>query len=187
MKSTNTFGVHFSLRLNRPVNEKFPIYVRITVNKGRCVIALKSLVKEEDWNIGKGSPKLKNDELKQLSSYLEEVRSKLVVQFQRLQLENTIVTAEAVKNSYLGISDKPAIEKMTLCKLVDMHNDMMKSVLKRGTMKVMIHDLHFERKNEKGFYFLNSETVTLQKENQEAITQKFAFFNQKGFSNGVVA
>ena len=92
MKSTNTFGVHFSLRLNRPVNEKFPIYVRITVNKSRCVIALKSLVKEEDWNIGKGSPKLKNEELKQLSSYLEEVRSKLVVQFQRLQLENTIAT-----------------------------------------------------------------------------------------------
>jgi len=135
MKSTNTFGVHFSLRLNRPVNGKFPVYVRITVNKSRCVLALKSLVKEEDWNIGKGSPKPKNEELKQLSSYLEEVRSKLVVQFQRLQLDNTTVTAEAVKNAYLGINDKPAGEKMTLCKLVDMHNDMMKTVLEKGTLK----------------------------------------------------
>ena len=58
----------------------------------------------------------------------------------------------------------------------------LKAQVKHGA-DVMIHDLHFERKNDKGFYFLNSETVTLQKENQEAITQKFAFFNQKGFSN----
>ncbi len=135
MKNANTFGVHFSLRLDRPVNGKFPIYVRIIVNKSRCVVALKSLVKEEDWNIGKGSPKPKNEELKKLASYLEEVRSKVVVQFQRLELENPIVTAEAVKNAYLGISDKPAAEKMTLCKLVDMHNEMMKPVLKRGTLK----------------------------------------------------
>jgi len=135
MKNANTFGVHFTLRLDRPVNGRFPIYVRIQVNKGRCAVALKTLVNKEDWNIGKGSPKPKNEELKQLASYLEEVRSKIVVEFQRLQLENTIVTAEAVKNAYLGISDKPAVEKITLCKLVDMHNDMMKSVLKRGTMK----------------------------------------------------
>ncbi len=42
MKNANTFGVHFSLRLNRPVNGRFPIYVRITVNGSRCVLALKS-------------------------------------------------------------------------------------------------------------------------------------------------
>jgi len=135
MKSTNTFGVHFTLRLNRPVNGKFPIYVRITVNKSRCEIALKSYLNEDDWNIGKGSPKPKNTELKQLGSYLEEVRSKLVVHFQQLELINTEVTAEAVKNSYLGISDKPAPEKLTLCKLVDMHNDLMKTVLEQGTLK----------------------------------------------------
>lgn len=105
MRSTNTFGVHFTLRLNRPVDRKFPIYARITINKSRCELALKSYLPKEDWNIGKGCPKPKNGELKQLASYLEKVRSKLVVQFQDLQLENTEVTAEAVKNAYLGISD----------------------------------------------------------------------------------
>ena len=118
MKNANTFGVHFSLRLDRPVNGQFPIYVRIQVNKSRCVVALKTLVNKEDWNIGKGSPKLKNEELKLLASYLEEVRSKIVVEFQQLQLDNAIVTAEIVKNAYLGIGHKPAEERMTLCKLV---------------------------------------------------------------------
>jgi hypothetical protein len=111
MKNANTFGVHFTLRLDRPVNGKFPIYVRIQVNKGRCVTALKTLVGIEDLNLGKGSPRLKNEELKQLGSYLEEVRSKIVAEFQRLQLENSIITAESVKNAYLGINDKPAEER----------------------------------------------------------------------------
>lgn len=135
MKNSNTFGVHFTLRQNRPVNGKFPIYARITINKSRCEIALKSYLSLDDWNSGKGCPKPKNAELKQLSSYLEEVRSKLVVEFQRLQLGNTEVSAEAVKNAYLGITDEVKEEKMTLCKLVDMHNEMMKSVLEKGTLK----------------------------------------------------
>jgi site-specific recombinase XerD len=135
MKSTNTFGVHYTLRQNRPVDGKFPIYVRITVNKSRCELALKSYLLKEDWNNAKGAAKPKNQELKELNSYLEEVRSKIVTHYQRLALENTEVTAEAVKNAYLGISEKTTAEKITLCKLVDMHNDLMKSVLKRGTLK----------------------------------------------------
>jgi hypothetical protein len=31
MRSSNTFGVHFTLRRNRPVNGKFPLYCCITV------------------------------------------------------------------------------------------------------------------------------------------------------------
>jgi hypothetical protein len=114
MKSTNTFGVHYILRQNRPVDGKYPVYVRITVNKSRCELALKSYLFKEDWNIAKGAAKPKNPELKELNSYLEEVRSKIVTHYQRLALENTAVTAEAVKNAYLGISDKPAAEVMTL-------------------------------------------------------------------------
>jgi len=121
MKNANTFGVHYTLRHNRPVNGKFPIYVRITVNKSRCELALKSYLDKDDWNTMKGAAKPKNQELKELNSYLEEVRSKLVVHYQQLQLKDAEVTAEAVKNSYLSISEDKAIEKMTLCKLVDMH------------------------------------------------------------------
>ena len=36
MRSANTFGVHYTLRLKRPVNGEFPIYLRLTVNKSRC-------------------------------------------------------------------------------------------------------------------------------------------------------
>jgi hypothetical protein len=60
MRSTNTFGVHYTLRLNRPVNGKFPLYLRITVNKSRCELALKYYLTKKDWNNGKGVAKPTN-------------------------------------------------------------------------------------------------------------------------------
>lgn len=47
----------------------------------------------------------------------------------------------------------------------------------------MIHELKFDQKKTGGLYFLNSQNVTLVKENQEEVKQRFPFFNQKGFSN----
>jgi hypothetical protein len=73
MKTTNTFGVHFILRKNKTQNGKYPVYARISVNKSRCELALKCYMKKEDWNEVKGLAKPKNDELKQLNTYFEEV------------------------------------------------------------------------------------------------------------------
>jgi len=135
MRSANTFGVHYTLRLNRPVNGKFPIYLRITVNKSRCELALKCHVRKEDWNMGKGAPKPRNEELKQLNSYLEEIRSKIVSHYRDLNLAGATITAEMVKNAYLGIDPEDEKGQMTLRQLVEAHNDQMKTVVKPGTMK----------------------------------------------------
>jgi len=47
----------------------------------------------------------------------------------------------------------------------------------------MIHELQFERKKESGYYFLQSQNVTLINENKEELKQRFPFFNQTGFNN----
>ena len=47
----------------------------------------------------------------------------------------------------------------------------------------MVHELHFDKKKDGEFYFLNNQTVTLTKPNEQPITQRFGFFNQSGFSN----
>lgn len=135
MRSTNTFGVHFTLRLNRPIHGKFPLYLRIVVNKSRCELALKYYLTKEDWNTGKGVAKPRTEELKQLNNYLEEIRGKVFNHYQELTVSGAIVTAEAVKNAYLGIDLQGEKDKMTLRKLVDTHNELMKTVIKPGTMK----------------------------------------------------
>ena len=68
MRSSNTFGVHFTLR-NKEQNGKLPIYARIVVNKTRCELSLKHYLPKNDWNEIKGVVKSKNEELKQLNSF----------------------------------------------------------------------------------------------------------------------
>lgn len=57
----------------------------------------------------------------------------------------------------------------------------LKAKVKHGNEN-MIHELKFEKKKEGALYFLNAQNVTLVKENQEEVKQRFPFFNQKGFS-----
>lgn len=133
MRSNNTFGVHFITRQNQKGN--CTIFARIVVNKTRSELGLKQAIEKDDWNPGKGAAKPKTPALKQLNSYLEEVRAKLVNHYQQLDLDNEHITAEAVKASYLGQGAQAGEEKMTLNKLVALHNEMMQKVLERGTMK----------------------------------------------------
>jgi Arm DNA-binding domain/Phage integrase SAM-like domain len=135
MRSTNTFGVHFTLRLRRPVEGKFSIYARIAVNKSRCELALKARVRKEQWNSFKGEAKAKNEELKILNSYLEETRGKIASHYRELILNNKEVTGESVKNSYLGVTENGDNKNYTLLWAVDEHNTKMHTSLKPGTMK----------------------------------------------------
>src|SRR5580658_1589622 len=131
MRSSNTFGVHFVLRRMAKTHS---IFARITVNGTRCELALKQTIDPSDWNAAKGSAKPKTPALKQLNSLLEEVRAKLVSNYQQLNLAGDFFTAEMLKNAYLG-KTVTGEEKMTLNRLVAMHNEMLGKTLEPGTMK----------------------------------------------------
>ncbi|MET4083155.1 site-specific recombinase XerD [Pedobacter sp. UYP30] len=131
MRTTNTFGIHFVLRMNRGKNGKAAIYVRIVVNKSRCEVALKRMVNLADWNKSKGLAKPKNETLKSLNSYLEQTRCLLATHYQEFIVNKELVTAEAVKNKFLGIEE----QENTLQSLMDYHNLHMKEVLAPGTIK----------------------------------------------------
>ena len=61
-----------------------------------------------------------NEELKLLNSYLEEVRGKLVKQYRALHITDTLLTAESVKDAYLGVNENK--RKYTLLWVVAEHN-----------------------------------------------------------------
>ena len=133
MRNENTFGLHFILRVGRTVRGKSPIYARISVNKTKCELALKCHISKEDWNSVRGVAKPGNEELKLLNSYLEEVRGKLVKQYRALHITDTLLTAESVKDAYLGVNENK--RKYTLLWVVAEHNLIMEKALKHGTMK----------------------------------------------------
>jgi site-specific recombinase XerD len=134
MRNENTFGLHFILRSSLNAKGKFAIYARIVVNNSRSELSLKkTYVRKEDWNTVKGAAKPLNDELKQLNSYLEEIRGKLVKHYRALHVNDEVITAEAVKNAYLGIAEKQ--RNHTLLWVVAQHNEHMQKMLRAGTLK----------------------------------------------------
>jgi len=131
MRTSNSFGVHFIVRMNKAKDAKAPLYVRISVNQKRCEIALKRLVKVKDWNNAKGLAKPKNEDLKNLNNYLEQVRAQISGCFQELQLKKKLITADAIKNLFLGVEK----QEHTLCNLMRYHNTNMQYTLAKGTLK----------------------------------------------------
>ncbi len=131
MTTTNTFGIVFYLRRYKANDGKAPIYARITVDARRVDIAIKRNIEIVNWNGLKGMAKSKGDEFKKLNTYLEQIRSRIVECYQELQLKKQLVTAEAIKNKFLGIEEK----EHSLMSVFDFHNDQMKNILEWGTMK----------------------------------------------------
>lgn len=131
MRTSNTFGIHFVLRENRGKNGQSAIYMRIVVNKSRSEVALKRHVAAADWNDAKGFAKPKNDELRKLNSDLERLRGMMAGHYQELQLQRKVITAEVLKNLFVGVKDSDH----TLHTIVEYHNTTMKDVLAHGTIK----------------------------------------------------
>lgn len=135
MTSTNTFGVHYVLRHPNRETKLWTIYARIVVNGGRTEMALKCKILHADWNAKKGAAKDKKEELQLLNLYLDEVRAKLLSHFRSMELHNELLTAELLKERYLGTGPK-AEPAMTLVKAIGEHNKLAGTGdLEEGTLK----------------------------------------------------
>jgi hypothetical protein len=79
------------------------IYARITVDGERAEVSTKEKIVANDWDPDKEIVKGKAIEVKEINQHLEEVRHKIRSKY-RLILENeSLTTAETVKQAYLGI------------------------------------------------------------------------------------
>lgn len=131
MKAQNTLGIKFIIRKNKMKDDKFPVYVSVTINGKRVELSLKQYVVLNDWNPQKGQGKGMDPEIIQLNRYLQQVKFRIVECYRQLQLQGKVPTAELVKNEFIGVSE----ERPTLLKLVDYHNKNMHGVLAPGTLK----------------------------------------------------
>lgn len=133
MKSRNTFGIQFVLRLPKQKKEETAaVYARITVNGRRAEISLKTKVSICHWDVVKGKVKGKREETLKLNSHMEQVRSLIFDCYHQLIQQNKLVSVETVKAMYLG---KDVEETMTLLKLVEYHKQIAVGKLAPGTMK----------------------------------------------------
>ena len=123
---TNTFNILFYIRRDKADDQgKAPIYCRITVNGKRSELAIKREVAISKWQPSKGYVKGTNEEARTINTYIDSVRTKIYENHKLIMDANKPITAEAIKNSFLGLSQKTN----SLFKLFEEHNAKVKQLI----------------------------------------------------------
>ncbi|MCR8667456.1 site-specific integrase [Aestuariibaculum sp. M13] len=131
MKTSSTFGVLFWLKLANVKNGEAPLYARITVNGKRAELSLKKRINVTNWDSKKCRFKGLSEEAKLVNNFLKSVNGQLFTIYQDLCRDKKFVSANLIKNNYLGIDN----ENYRLSDIIEYHNTHMKSTLRWGTQK----------------------------------------------------
>ena len=124
MKST--FKVLFYLKRNAIRKDgKMPIITRITVNGIIGQFNTKLEIQPSYWSVKTGKVIGHPSDSKQHNAQLEEIKASLHSIYHELQRKDNYVTAEKVKNEFLGISENHE----TLLSLFQKHNEDVKKLI----------------------------------------------------------
>ncbi len=105
----STFKILFYIKKNAiKSNGKAPIMARITVDGKFCQFSLKCDVNPSEWNPKTGRAIGKSLQNQQLNALLDNSRAKLTQHYHKISERESTITAEKVRNAFLGIqsSDK---------------------------------------------------------------------------------
>ncbi len=123
---TKNFNILFYIRKDKADSQGIaPIYCRITVDGKRSELAIKRDIHISKWDSSKCYVKGHSEEVKTLNAYIDSVRSKIYEHQKALMEANKPITAEAIKNSFLGISQK----SKSLFLLFEEHNAKVKQLI----------------------------------------------------------
>jgi integrase/recombinase XerD len=103
MESTHTFAIDFLIRRCKVDKKKAYIFARITVDEERAEISTKERIDANNWDSDKETVKGKSIEVKEINQLIEDIRHKIRSKYRMLKETESLVTAETVKQAYLGI------------------------------------------------------------------------------------
>lgn len=122
MKST--FKVLFYLKKrSEKKNGEVMIMARITIDGKLCQFSTKQSILPENWNIA--ADKAKGKDAGKINALLEDIKASLNNIYHEQQWRDNYVTAEKVKNEFLGHSEKHE----TILNLFKKHNDDVKQLV----------------------------------------------------------
>ncbi|GAB3922218.1 site-specific integrase [Mucilaginibacter myungsuensis] len=132
MKTSQSFGVHFTIKKEKAKDGVTNVYVSVTINKERIHFALKHYVKVDNWDKGRGGLKIKVPEAKETNAYLEQVKFTITTYYQQLQIAGKEVTPQLLKAMFLGEETE---QTYSLSKLMDYHYETASAALTWSTLK----------------------------------------------------
>jgi len=148
---------------------KAPIYARITINEVRTEFSLKRFIEPDKWINKAGIAKGNTEEIRALNAHIMAVRTALFQHYNRLLETGKAITADTVKNSYFGITEK----SKTIMEVFQYHNEQMKSLIGKeysfGTHERYATALHHTKEFIE--YKYNVSDFPIKQVNHEFITE----------------
>lgn len=122
----STFRILFFLKRDRQkLNGKVPIFCRITISGKEARFSMKQDIDPSIWSVKDGKAMRRNAEAQQVNALIDRTKSALHNIYNEIQLNELEVTAEKVKNQFLGITSK----SYTVLALFQKHNDDVKKLV----------------------------------------------------------
>ena len=99
----STFRVLFFLKRDKQkANGNMPIFCRITIDKQEARFGIKKDVDPSIWEVKAGKAVGRTSEVVEINSIIDKTKSTLFSVYNDLLLSDANVTAEKVKNYFLG-------------------------------------------------------------------------------------
>lgn len=100
-------------------NGKVPIYLKITVNKRVAAVSLQATVLPNLWDSAKEKSRAKDKSAIELNNYINSAKAKITTKYRELELDGKPITAQLLKDMYLGNHEDEEKGKT----LVEVHSD----------------------------------------------------------------
>ena len=124
-----SFGLFFHLKKNgKKEEEKFTVYMRITIDGDYCEISTKRKCAPDKWNTDAGRMIGKGDVVKSFNAYLDTLQQKVFEAKRKLIETDKTLNPENIKNLLLQKSDQP---KYMLMEIFKNHNSQMAALVGR--------------------------------------------------------
>ena len=122
----NTFNLMFYLNRAKTNNEGAPIMLRITINGSQVATFIRRRVDPEDWNQSRGTPYNKDEYTREITLFIETLRSKAYAAFTELTRDTDHITAAMIRDYMFGIHNG---EARTILAIWDEHNTELKKTI----------------------------------------------------------
>jgi site-specific recombinase XerD len=107
------------------VSGPIPVWVRITVNGKRAETPSGRECEPTQWNSSAGRQKGTKEDVKSFNAYLDDLQSKVYEAHRQLTEADVLVTAETIRNKFMGKTEKPRL----LLEIFTEHNKKMAALL----------------------------------------------------------
>ena len=140
----STFRVLFFLKRDKQkANGNVPLFCRITIDKQEARFGIKKDIHPSIWDVHAGRAVGRTSEIVEINSIIDKTKSALFNVYNDLLLSDTNVTAEKVKNRFLGV----ATSSHNLLEHFQRHNDDVERLIGISKSKATFQKYEVTRKH----------------------------------------